>query len=59
MLRKYLFDCNNNDYFEKGLELAIDNGLKVKPIDISNFMCIEIDFIDDLILVNELIKIAV
>ena len=39
---------NNNDYFEKGLELAINNGLMIKPIDISNFMCIEIDFIDDL-----------
>ena len=42
-----------SDYFEKGIELAIDNGLKVKPIDISNFMCIEIDFIDDLILAKE------
>ena len=35
------------------VELAIDNGLKVKPIDTSNFMCIEIDFIDDLILANK------
>ena len=55
MFKKYLSDCDNDDYFEKGLELAIDNGLMVKPIDISNYMCIEIDFMDDLILANEAI----
>ena len=53
MLRKYLSDCKNYDYFEKGLELAIQHGLKVPAVDISDFMCIEIDFLDDLNLVND------
>ena len=53
MLREYLSDCNNYDYFEKGLELAIQNGLKVAAVDISNFMCMEIDFVEDLNIVNE------
>ena len=53
MLKKYLSDCENYDYFEKGLELAIQNGLKITPVDISDFMCIEIDFLDDLNLAND------
>ena len=53
MLKKYLSDCENYDYFEKGLELAIQNGLNITPVDISDFMCIEIDFLDDLNLVND------
>lgn len=53
ILRECLSKCDNFDYFEKGLELAIEHGVKVTPIDISNFMCMEIDFIDDLILANK------
>ena len=53
MLRKYLSDCENYYYFEKGLELAIQYGLKVVAVDISDFMCMEIDFLDDLNLVNK------
>jgi len=41
--------CGQQDYFEKGLELAIrDEDLKVKAIDISKYDCIEIDFKEDL-----------
>ena len=53
ILKKYLSDCDNNDYFEKGIELAIQHGLKVAAVDISDFMCMEIDFLDDLNLVNK------
>ena len=53
ILRKYLSYCKNHDYFERGLELAIQEGLIVAPVDISDFMCMEIDFIDDLNRVNE------
>lgn len=41
--------CNAGDYFEKGIEEAIQNhGIKVTPIDISAFRCIEVDFSEDL-----------
>ena len=55
MLKEHLAECENYDYFEKGLQLAIQNGLNVTPIDISNFMCIEIDFVEDLKVVNNYI----
>ena len=45
--------CEDNDYFEKGIEKAIaQNDLKVKVIDISKYNCIEIDFKEDLDNVN-------
>ena len=41
-----LEECDNNDYFEKGLELAIiKDNLKLKILDISRYYCMEIDFI--------------
>jgi choline kinase len=44
-----LEECGNQDYFEKGLELAIrDENLKIKALDISNYDCIEVDFKEDL-----------
>jgi len=44
-----LEECNNNDYFERGIELAIEkDGMKVKALDISKFRCMEIDFQEDL-----------
>lgn len=44
-----LEECDANDYFERGLELAIEkDGLKIKAVDISAFTCMEIDFIEDL-----------
>ena len=44
-----LEDCDENDYFERGMELAIEkDGLRFKPVDISQFGCIEVDFADDL-----------
>lgn len=45
--------CNDQDYFEKGIELAIIKGLNIKPLDISDVMCMEIDFIEDLNKVNQ------
>ena len=55
ILIKYLSDCNDQDYFEKGLELAIQDGLKVTPIDISDLNCIEVDFPEDLNAANNMI----
>jgi choline kinase len=44
-----LEECGQQDYFEKGLELAIrDEDVKIKAIDISKYDCIEVDFKEDL-----------
>ncbi len=40
--------CGANDYFERGIELAVENGLKIYPVDISDLLCIEVDFEEDL-----------
>lgn len=45
--KDYLKVCNDNDYFEKGIEYFIKNGGVFKPLDISNFRCMEIDFKED------------
>jgi len=51
-----LEECDANDYFERGLELAIEkDDLKIKAIDISKYNCMEIDFIEDLENVNNLL----
>lgn len=44
-----LSDCDDSDYFERGIEIAIErDGMKVFPIDISQFFAVEVDFEDDL-----------
>ncbi len=40
--------CDANDYFEKGIEFAIEKGLSIYPVDISDLLCIEVDFEEDL-----------
>ena len=48
--------CNDDDYFEKGLEMAIaKNNLKIKVVDISAYNCIEVDFKEDLLNANEIV----
>ena len=49
----HLETCDDNDYFERGLELAIENdGLQISAVDISAFDCMEVDFKEDLENVN-------
>jgi choline kinase len=37
------------DYFERGIELAIEHhGLRFEPVDISDLYAVEVDFIEDL-----------
>ncbi len=52
LLIEMLEGCDDNDYFERGIELAIARGLKIHPVDISDFLCIEVDFAEDLEQVN-------
>ena len=48
--------CDDNDYFERGLELAIaEDSLRLKVIDISAYNCIEVDFKEDLENANEIV----
>jgi len=48
--------CDDNDYFEKGFELAIaEDNLKLKVIDISKYNCIEVDFKEDLKKANKIV----
>lgn len=53
-LIKRLDECAEQDYFERGIELAIEHdGLKVIPVDISDLFAVEIDFEADLERANE------
>ena len=54
-LIRRLEEAGDNDYFERGIELAIEHdGLKFKAIDISDLYAVEIDFAEDLARANEL-----
>jgi len=44
-----LAECDEQDYFERGIELAIEkDGVEVTPVDISDLFAVEVDFAEDL-----------
>lgn len=43
-----LEECQDQDYFEKGVEMALSRGVKFKPLDIEDNFCVEVDFPEDL-----------
>ena len=48
-LINWLAQCDDQDYFERGIELAIEkDSLKVLPVDISDLFAVEVDFEADL-----------
>lgn len=48
-LMRRLRECDDQDYFERGIELAIElDGMRILPIDISAWNVIEVDFLEDL-----------
>ena len=54
---KQLEACAVQDYFERGLELAIEkDGIKLEPVDISDLFAVEVDFQADLDRANEGLK---
>ena len=53
LFKSNLEKCNNQDYFEKALELSIQDGMKIMPVDINKYLCMEIDFWDDLEQINK------
>jgi choline kinase len=49
MLHRYLAKVGDQDYFERGIELAIEReGMLVEPVDISDLYAVEVDFAEDL-----------
>ncbi len=49
LLIEHLAACDDNDYFERGIETAVaEAGLRVQPVDISEFYAVEVDFEEDL-----------
>lgn len=49
-----LAEASDRDYFERGVELAIErDGLRFRPVDISDLFAVEVDFADDLARANE------
>jgi choline kinase len=54
LLVRHLALCADSDYFERGIETAIESdGLTVQPVDISDFYAIEVDFEEDLARAND------
>lgn len=47
-LREALMNCAPNDYFEKGIEVCIQGGMKVLPVVVAADKCVEVDFPEDL-----------
>ena len=49
VLIEHLAACEDTDYFERGMETAIQQaGLRFRPLDISRFSAVEVDFPSDL-----------
>lgn len=55
LLREGLSRCENHDYFEKGIEFAIEQGMKVWCVPIEHNQCVEVDFPEDLDRANTLL----
>lgn len=43
-----LEECQDQDYFEKGIEMALGRGVKFRPLNIEDNFCVEVDFPEDL-----------
>jgi len=55
VLLDHLHRCGDQDYFERGIESAIAHeGLRFRPLDISAFSAVEVDFETDLERANSL-----
>ena len=55
VLIEHLAACDDQDYFERAIETAIAmDGLRVRPLDISAFSAVEVDFESDLERANTL-----
>lgn len=48
VLRESLRECEDQDYFEEGIQKSIKKGEKFKALNIQDNFCIEVDFPEDL-----------
>jgi choline kinase len=55
-LTRSLIKCAPKDYFERGIELCIEEGMTVWSIPVDSSLCTEVDFPSDLERANEMIK---
>ena len=56
-LISHLERCGDQDYFERGMETAItDAGLRFRPLDISAYVAVEVDFETDLHRANSMLE---
>ena len=58
-LDKFIYNlkkCSDDDYFEKAIELLINEKIKLYPINIDKSFCCEIDTQDDLNFVNKYLE---
>jgi len=53
LFKANLEKCDDQDYFEEALELSIQDGMKIMPVDINKYLCMEIDYEDDLEQINK------
>lgn len=57
VLIEHLLACDDQDYFERAIETAISGaGLRFRPLDISAFSAVEVDFESDLERANTLFR---
>lgn len=57
LLIKNLKKCDYSEYYEKAIEMSIEEGLHIFPLFIKTEDCIEIDFLEDLMKANQLLPI--
>lgn len=56
ILKKCLSRCDDQDYFEKGIQWSIEEGVYVRAVPIASSLCTEIDFPEDLERANKMIE---
>lgn len=56
-LKLNLEKCQSQDYFEKAIEMCIEQGVSVSSVPVDSTECTEIDFPEDLDKANQLLKL--
>lgn len=55
-LRQSLEKCSDGDYFERGIEYCIEDGMSVWSVPVEHDLCTEVDFPEDLIRANTMLR---
>jgi L-glutamine-phosphate cytidylyltransferase len=56
VIRQKLESCAEKDYFERGFELSIGEGVRFAPVKVAPNACIEVDFPEDFVQANKLLQ---